>query len=82
MTTIIKFPSKMPAPGDLELPRVQLSVLLNGLSAELLQLQGDLMKANSAPEIAAVVRMAVDKLAEANTGWAVMAQTIRDSWGC
>jgi hypothetical protein len=79
--TIITFPSRMPTPQQLDLPRAELSLLLHELVTELIQYQSDLMMAQSAPEFAAAVRKTTDKLAEASAGWTQMSTIIREEWG-
>lgn len=79
--TILQFPNKLPTPQQLGLPRAQLIGLLHGLAAELATLQVELMKAGNAGEFAAVARKTAGKLAEANSGWNAISDTIRESWG-
>lgn len=81
MNTVSFFPSKIPEPGQLEIPRVMLFSLLHNLTKELMLRQGDLLKVDNAAEFAAVVRKTADKLAEASDSLTAMAQTVRDSWG-
>lgn len=76
----VKFPTTLPPPRQLELPRAQLSILLNQLTAELLEMQNDLLKAGNAFEFTAAVRAVVSKIAEANAGWQQMSETIRQCW--
>jgi hypothetical protein len=78
--TIVNFPTKLPAPHQLEFPRAQLSGLLNDLNAELMQRQLDLLKAGNAVEFATAVRKAAEELAKASAGWSALANTIRESW--
>lgn len=78
---IIKLPTKLPSPDEIELPRAQLCALLQDLNVELMKAQGELMKANNAPEMAEAVRATVQKLTEARGGWLELSRTIRDSWG-
>ncbi|HWG76679.1 MAG TPA: hypothetical protein VN660_07770 [Steroidobacteraceae bacterium] len=77
---IVSFPGALPAPHQLDLPRLRLIELTNSLAAELLGHCNELMKASNAPEFAAVVRKTADHLAEASAGWAAMSSTIRDCW--
>ena len=77
---ILKFPKKLPDPGQLELPRAQLSLLLHELNKELMQRSLDLMSAANAVEFAAAVRKTTANLSEASEGWKAMSDTIRDSW--
>jgi hypothetical protein len=79
--TVIKFPTKLPSPDQLELPRVQLIGLLQNLSGLLQARSLKLMEANNAAELAAVVRGIAGDTAEANTGWAELSEKIRVSWG-
>jgi hypothetical protein len=77
---IVSFPSAMPAPHQLDLPRLRLIELTNSLAAQLLGHCNELMKASNAPEFAAVVRKTAEHLAEASTGWSAMSDTIRECW--
>jgi hypothetical protein len=78
--SIVSFPSSLPAPHQLDLPRLRLIELTNALAAELLGHCGELMKASNAPEFAAVVRKTAEHLAQASAGWAAMSSTIRECW--
>lgn len=78
--SIVQFPSSLPAPHQLDLPRVKLMELTNNLAADLLGFCNELMKAQNAPQFAAVVRKTEAKLADASAGWAAMSRTIRESW--
>jgi hypothetical protein len=78
--TIATFPSKLPSPQQLELPRAQLCALLHELTNEVMARQLDLMKAGNASEFAAAVRQTAAKMAEASAGWTEMSNTIRKSW--
>lgn len=80
MGDVVKFPTTLPPPRQLELPKAQLSSLLNQLTAELLELQNDLLKAGNAFEFAAAVRAVMSRIAEANAGWQQMSETIRQYW--
>ena len=77
---ILNFPNKLPTPGQLELPRAQLIVLLHDLTAALTRCQLDLMEASNAPEFAAAVRKTAEKVGEASAGWNALCDTIRNSW--
>jgi len=77
---IVQFPTSLPAPQQLDLPRLKLIELTNNLAAELLGQCNELMKAQSAPEFAAVVRRTEARLAEASAGWSAMSTAIRESW--
>jgi hypothetical protein len=77
---VVQFPTSLPAPHQLDLPRLRLIELTNSLAAELLAYCNELMNAKNAPEFAAVVRQTEAKLAEASAGWAAMSSTIRQSW--
>jgi len=76
---VVKFPSKLPTPGQLELPRAQLVGVLQELSTTLLTQANELFKAATAPEFAAVVRDTAAKVADANAGWAAMSAAT-ESW--
>ncbi len=78
--TVVQFPTSLPSPEQLDLPRLKLIELTNKLAAELLGHCNELMKATNAPEFAAVVRKTAVQLAEASAGWAAMSGAIRDSW--
>jgi hypothetical protein len=78
--SIVSFPSALPAPHQLDLPRLRLIELTNSLAAELLGDCNELMKASNAPEFAAVLRKSGDRLAAASAGWAAMSSTIQESW--
>ena len=77
---IVSFPSALPAPHQLDLPRLRLIELTNSLAAELLAHCSELMKASNAPEFASVVRKTAEHLAEASAGWTAMSSTIRECW--
>jgi hypothetical protein len=77
---VVQFPTSLPAPHLLDLPRLRLIELTNSLAAELLGHCNELMKAQSAPEFVALVRKTEAKLAESSAGWSAMSNTIRDSW--
>ena len=77
---IVSFPSALPAPHQLDLPRLRLMELTNSLAAELLSHCNELTKASTAPEFAAVVRKTAEHLADASAGWAAMSRTIRECW--
>lgn len=79
--TVVKFPTSIPSAERLELPRAQLVGLLHALSETLLQNANDLMAAENAPELGAVVHRAAAALDEAARGWASLSATVRDSWG-
>jgi hypothetical protein len=78
--TVVQFPTSLPAPEQLDLPRLKLIELTNNLAAELLGHCNELMKASSAPEFAAVVRKTAAQLEQARAGWTAMSDAIRDSW--
>jgi len=78
--SVVPFPTSVPAPHQLDLPRLKLIELTNTLAAELLGHCNELMKVQSAPEFAALVRKTEARLAEASAGWTAMSATIRDSW--
>ena len=78
---VVTFPTMLPSPKQLELPRAQLSGIMHDLTIELTHCQGDLLRANNATEFAAAVLRTAEKLAEASAGWAAMSSTIRESWG-
>jgi len=78
--SVLQFPTSLPAPHELDLPRLKLIELTNNLAAELLGQCSELMKAQSAPEFAAVVRKTEKKLAEAIAGWSAMSEAIRTNW--
>lgn len=77
---IVSFPTSLPAPHQLDLPRLRLIELTNSLAAELLGHCNELMQASNAPEFASVVRKTAGRLAEASAGWAAMSSTIRECW--
>jgi hypothetical protein len=79
--TVVKFPSKLPGPQHLELPRAQLCGLLQELANDVLGHANELRQANNASELAAAVRKTAGKLAEASAGWAAMSNNIREFWG-
>jgi len=79
--TVVKFPSKLPAPHQLELPRAQLCGVLQELANDMLGQANELMHANNASELAAAVRKTAGKVAEASAGWAEMSTKIRELWG-
>lgn len=78
---IVKFPGKLPTPGQLDLPRARLTGLVHDLTRDLMQCQLDLMNADSGGEMAAAIHKTAGKLDEASRGWASMAKTVRESWG-
>lgn len=78
---IVKLPTRLPAPEQLELPRAQLAGLLQDLATELLTAQLAIISSSNAPELAEAVRTTVHKLTEARGGWLELSRTIRDSWG-
>lgn len=77
---IVSFPTALPTPHELDLPRLRLIELTNSLAAQLLGDCNELMKATNAPEFAAVLRKTSNRLAAASAGWAEMSSTIRESW--
>jgi hypothetical protein len=80
MDKMIKFPTKLPSPGQLELPRVQLTEMLHELNKELVRRSLELMKADNAAEFGAVVRKTLATVSEASNVWKAFSDTIRDSW--
>jgi hypothetical protein len=78
--TVVQFPSALPAPHQLDLLRLKLIELTNSLAAELLGHCNEIMKVQSAPEFAALLRKTENRLAEASAGWTAMSHTIRESW--
>ena len=78
---VIKFPSKLPAPHQLELTRAHLCGLLQQLATDVMGQANELMKADNAAAFAAVVRETAEKVAEANSGWTALSCAIRESWG-
>ena len=79
--TVVKFPSKLPAPHQIELPRAQLCGVLQELANDMLEQANELMHANNASELAAAVRNTAGKVAEASAGWADMSTKIREFGG-
>jgi hypothetical protein len=77
---VLNFPSKLPTPQQLVLPRAQLSELLLELTKEIMQCQEELLKADNAPEFAAAVRKTAEKVGEASAGWSALCDIVRDSW--
>jgi hypothetical protein len=79
--SILNFPTKLPTPGQLELPRALAAEALHELTRDLMDLQLEILRTSSAAEFAAAARKAADKLSAASLGWTSMVGTIRDSWG-
>jgi hypothetical protein len=79
--TIVQFPSKLPTPQQLELPRANLCSLAQELAADLTRSQMDLMQAKNPGEFAAAIRKTADKLAESAAAWTKLKAIIRESWG-
>jgi len=79
--TVIKFPTKLPAPDQLDLPRAELVGLLQNIAGLALARGNELMKAKNASEFAAVVRGIGGDTAEASAGWEQFSEKIRVSWG-
>jgi hypothetical protein len=78
---IVQFPSKLPTPQQLELPRAHLSSLAQELAADLMQSQMELVQAKNPSQFAAAIRKTADKLAESAAAWTKLKEIIRESWG-
>jgi hypothetical protein len=79
--TVIKFPGKLPAPTQLELPRAQLCGLLQDMATQAMMRANELMRAENAAQFAAVVRGCEQDTASAKDGWTALSKQIRESWG-
>jgi hypothetical protein len=79
--TLVQFPSKLPTPQQLELPRAHLCSVAQELAAELTRSQMDLVQAKNPSEFAAAIRKTADKLAESAAAWTKLKRIIRESWG-
>jgi hypothetical protein len=78
---IVKFPTKLPSPDELDLPRAKIVELLEAMSNRALARCNGAMVASNAAELAALIRGAADDAASDSEGWQEVLQTIRDSWG-
>ena len=78
--SIIKFPTKLPPPERLDLPRAELCGLLQDLAGLALERANELMDTDNAAEFADVVRRIAEDTAKANAGWKQRADQIRQSW--
>jgi hypothetical protein len=79
--TIVRFPSKLPTPQQLEVPRAHLCSLAQELAADLTRSQMDLVQAKNPSEFAAAIRKTSDKLVESAAAWTKLNGIIRESWG-
>ena len=80
-TNILNFPTKLPTPQQVELPRASLSGILQELTIAVMKCYEDVLKADSASELAAAVRKTAEVVGEASAGWSELRNTVRDSWG-
>jgi hypothetical protein len=79
--TVIKFPTKLPSPGQLDLAQATLCGLLQDMAGRSLARCNEVIKAGNAPELAAVIRGVADDAASDSAGWAELLMKIRESWG-
>lgn len=77
---VLSFPSSIPTPGQLELPRAQLTGLLHDLTAQVQSSQLALLTSRDAGEFAAAVHNAAQQIEAASRGWSQLSATVRDSW--
>jgi hypothetical protein len=78
---ILKFPTKLPSPEQLDLPQAKLVELFESIANRSLARCNEIMVARNAAELAAVVRGAADDAASDSEGWQTLLETIRESWG-
>ena len=79
--SVIKLPTQLPLPGQLDLPRSELIGQLVGVSELLMARANELMKAESALALAAVVRAVERDVADTSQAWTALSNAIRKSWG-
>ena len=79
--SVIKFPSKLPPPDQLDLSQVHVVGLLQSLTELELARANELMDTGNATEFAAVVRSIAEDTADAAAGWEQLSNHIRASWG-
>ena len=79
--TVVKFPTKLPSPDQLDLPQATLCGLLQDISGRSMARCGEVIRAKNASELAAVVRAIAEDSEGDRVGWADLSKLIRDSWG-
>ena len=77
---VLRLPTRLPTPNQLELPRAQRIDLAEELANDLLLFAGSLMTTANAAEFATGVGAIADKLAEAAANWGRYSGKIQTSW--
>jgi hypothetical protein len=78
---VIKFPTKLPSPDELDLPQAKLVELLEAMANRAMARCNQIMVARNASELAAAVRGAAEDAASDSEEWQTLLQNIRESWG-
>jgi hypothetical protein len=77
---VLRLPTQLPTPNQLELPRAQLVDVAQEVANELLIFADRFMTTANAAEFATAVGAIADKLAEAAANWEELSGKIRESW--
>ncbi len=79
--SVINVPTTLPSPGQLDLFRSELIGQLVRVSELLMVRANELMKAERAPELAAVVLAVERDVAETNQAWTGLSGAMHKLWG-
>jgi hypothetical protein len=79
--SIERFPSKLPPPDRIGPAKDAFAIQLQRLGGLSTAYANKVMTANSAPELAAIVRDISATMEEASDGWKGVSDNIKRSWG-
>ncbi len=79
--SVVRFPTKMPSPDQIDLAQAHLSSLLQDMANRSLARCNQVLTARNAPELARLINEAAQDAAGDAAGWASLLKTVKDSWG-